>query len=109
MADQKTISLSGSVEMVQEFFEFAINRCAPLRRAPRAQKPRWPHPARSILYQRGIYPPEEFKRVAKYGLSMMVTSDEGLKSRVARRRAAARGAPAEVPPPAGTCRRSCRS
>ncbi|EGB13070.1 hypothetical protein AURANDRAFT_19390 [Aureococcus anophagefferens] len=61
MADQKTISLSGSVEMVQEFFEFAIN---------------------SILYQRGIYPPEEFKRVAKYGLSMMVTSDEGLKSRI---------------------------
>lgn len=107
MADQKTISLSGSVEMVQEFFEFAINRCAPLRRAPpRAQTPL---PARSILYQRGIYPPEEFKRVAKYGLSMMVTSDEGLKSRVARRRAAARGAPAEVPPPAGTCRRSCRS
>ena len=46
MAEQKTISLSGSVEMVQEFFEFAINRCAPLRRAranpeaaPRAQHP----------------------------------------------------------------------
>lgn len=41
--------------------------------------------ARSILYQRGIYPPEEFKRVAKYGLSMMVTSDEGLQKRVSRR------------------------
>lgn len=43
--------------MVFEFFEFSIN---------------------SILYQRGIYPPETFKRVAKYGLGMMVTTDEGL-------------------------------
>ena len=34
----------------------------------------------SILYQRGIYPPETFTSVAKYGLSVLVTSDEGLKS-----------------------------
>ncbi|KAJ8603615.1 hypothetical protein CTAYLR_004845 [Chrysophaeum taylorii] len=54
----KTISLSGSVEIVREFFEFSIN---------------------SILYQRGIYPPETFKRVAKYGLGMMVSTDEGLR------------------------------
>lgn len=33
----------------------------------------------SILYQRGIYPPETFSRVKKYGLSMLVTTDEGLK------------------------------
>uniref|UniRef100_A0A7S3NK88 HORMA domain-containing protein n=1 Tax=Aureoumbra lagunensis TaxID=44058 RepID=A0A7S3NK88_9STRA len=59
MATTKTISLSGSVEIVREFFEFAIN---------------------SILYQRGIYPPENFSRVAKYGLGMMVTTDEGLRS-----------------------------
>jgi len=32
----------------------------------------------SILYQRGIYPPESFDRQKKYGLAMMVTSDEGL-------------------------------
>ena len=54
-----TISLRGSVDLVQEFFEYAIN---------------------SILYQRGIYPPEEFRRVAKYGLSMMVASDDGLQN-----------------------------
>ena len=30
--------------------------------------------ARSILYQRGIYPPEDFKRAPKYGLTMMVAS-----------------------------------
>lgn len=33
----------------------------------------------SILYQRGIYPPESFAPVAKYGVTMMVTSDDGLK------------------------------
>ena len=34
----------------------------------------------SILYQRGIYPPETFDRRKKYGLTMLVTSDEGLTS-----------------------------
>jgi len=42
---------------VTEFFGFSIN---------------------NILYQRGIYPPESFTRVQKYGLPLMVTSDEGL-------------------------------
>ena len=37
-------------------------------------------PLRSILYQRGIYPPEAFTPVAKYGLSILVTQDEGLKT-----------------------------
>ena len=35
--------------------------------------------AHSILYQRGIYPPETFDRVNKYGLGMLITSDPGLK------------------------------
>ena len=34
--------------------------------------------SRSILYQRGIYPPESFEQKKQYGLTMMVTSDEGL-------------------------------
>ncbi|KAM7458783.1 hypothetical protein BLSTO_00468 [Blastocystis sp. subtype 1] len=45
--------------MVAEFFEFSIN---------------------TILYQRGIYPPESFKRVSKYGLSMVVAHDDKLMS-----------------------------
>ena len=36
------------------------------------------HPSINILYQREIYPPETFRRVAKYGLAMFVTTDEGL-------------------------------
>jgi mitotic spindle assembly checkpoint protein MAD2 len=34
---------------------------------------------RSILYQRGIYPPESFTRLQKYGLGLFVTSDEALR------------------------------
>lgn len=51
------ITLRGSTEIVTEFFEYSVN---------------------SILYQRGIYPPESFKKVAKYGLAMMLTTDEAL-------------------------------
>jgi mitotic spindle assembly checkpoint protein MAD2 len=41
--------------------------------------PRWISAGvRSILYQRGIYPPESFKKVSKYGLTMLVTTDGGL-------------------------------
>ena len=56
-ASKTDITLKGSVQIVTEFFGFSIN---------------------SILYQRGIYPPETFTRVQKYGLQMLVTSDEGL-------------------------------
>eukprot|EP00980_Cylindrotheca_fusiformis_P013786 scaffold3556_cov190-Cylindrotheca_fusiformis.AAC.21 len=51
------ITLKGSVEIVSEFFFTAIN---------------------SILYQRGIYQPETFKRESKYGLTVLTTTDEGL-------------------------------
>lgn len=53
------ITLKGSTEIVTEFFEYSVN---------------------SILYQRGIYPPETFKRVSKYGLAMMLTTDEALST-----------------------------
>ncbi|KAL3944874.1 MAG: hypothetical protein SGBAC_001076 [Bacillariaceae sp.] len=56
--DNKTeITLKGSVDIVSEFFFTAIN---------------------SILYQRGIYEPESFKRESKYGLTVLTTSDDGL-------------------------------
>lgn len=51
------ITLKGSVKIVTEFFEYSIN---------------------NILYQREVYPPESFRRVAKYGLAMFVTTDDGL-------------------------------
>lgn len=51
------ISLKGSVDIISDFFFTAIN---------------------SILYQRGIYSPEDFQREVKYGLTVLTTKDEGL-------------------------------
>jgi hypothetical protein len=51
------INLKGSTEIVQEFFFYSIN---------------------SILYQRGIYPPDAFSRVPKYGLAMLISADDEL-------------------------------
>uniref|UniRef100_G3N9U6 Mitotic spindle assembly checkpoint protein MAD2A n=1 Tax=Gasterosteus aculeatus TaxID=69293 RepID=G3N9U6_GASAC len=56
---QTGITLKGSAEMVAEFFSFGIN---------------------SILYQRGIYPPETFTRVTHYDMSLQLTTDSKLKN-----------------------------
>jgi mitotic spindle assembly checkpoint protein MAD2 len=53
------ITLRGSAAIVSEFFGYAAN---------------------SILYNRGVYPEESFSKVKKYGLPMLLTEDEGVKS-----------------------------
>ncbi|KAF9891909.1 Mitotic spindle checkpoint component mad2 [Aspergillus nanangensis] len=53
------LSLKGSGKLVSEFFEYSIN---------------------SILFQRGVYPPEDFTTVKKYGLNMLVTADDQVKA-----------------------------
>ncbi|OWF37514.1 mitotic spindle assembly checkpoint protein MAD2A-like [Mizuhopecten yessoensis] len=58
-SSQNAITLKGSTEIVSEFFWYGIN---------------------SILYQRGIYPPEDFTRVQQYGLTLLVSSDDALKN-----------------------------
>ncbi|XP_032364654.1 mitotic spindle assembly checkpoint protein MAD2A isoform X2 [Etheostoma spectabile] len=55
----KGITLKGSAELVAEFFSFGIN---------------------SILYQRGIYPPETFSRATNYDMSLQLTTDPKLKN-----------------------------
>lgn len=62
----------------------------------------------SILYQRGIYPPETFTRVQKYGLTLLVTTDPELANYLnnvteqmkgaGRRRGPPGGVPAVSPP-----------
>ena len=52
------ITLKGSTELVTEFFGYAVN---------------------NILFQRGVYPPEEFERKQKYGLGVMVTTETKLR------------------------------
>ncbi|CAL1359868.1 unnamed protein product [Linum trigynum] len=58
-AAKDIITLRGSAAIVSEFFGYAAN---------------------SILYNRAVYPEESFARVKKYGLPMLLTKDEGVKS-----------------------------
>ena len=37
----------------------------------------------SILYNRAVYPEESFTKVKKYGLTMLLTQDEGVKTFIA--------------------------
>ena len=41
---------------------------------------REPPAARSILYQRGLYPAESFERVSVHGMTMLVASHPGLRT-----------------------------
>ncbi|KAF1758936.1 hypothetical protein GCK72_015396 [Caenorhabditis remanei] len=56
---QNAISLKGSAQLVKEFFDFGLS---------------------SILYQRGLYPSDSFKREKKYGLALFVTNDKKLEA-----------------------------
>ncbi|KAG0153536.1 Mitotic spindle checkpoint protein (Mad2), putative [Penicillium digitatum] len=53
------LSIKGSAKLVSEFFEYSIN---------------------SILFQRGVYPPEDFTTIKKYGLNMLVSADDQVKA-----------------------------
>ncbi|CZT01735.1 probable spindle assembly checkpoint protein [Rhynchosporium agropyri] len=53
------LSLKGSSRLVAEFFNYSIN---------------------TILFQRGVYPAEDFSSVKKYGLTMLVSSDDQVKA-----------------------------
>lgn len=55
----KCITLTGSAELVKQYLCYGIN---------------------SILYQRGIYPPETFEPAEHFGLSILMTTDDNMKS-----------------------------
>lgn len=106
--EQQGITLRGSAEIVAEFFckglravwgrgetgagekradgaagsspaaDMAAGGAAPSHTPPRFV--RTAYGINSILYQRGIYPPETFTRVQKYGLTLLVTTDPELKN-----------------------------
>ncbi|GIY28337.1 mitotic spindle assembly checkpoint protein MAD2A [Caerostris darwini] len=59
---ENPITLKGSVDIVTEFFNYGIN---------------------SIIYQRGMYPVESFSKESKYGLSLLMTKDNGVQSYIA--------------------------
>ncbi|KAI9204272.1 DNA-binding protein [Polychytrium aggregatum] len=59
LQSQKPITLRGSAQIVVEFFEYGIH---------------------TILYQRGIYPAEDFKSIKKYGQTLLVNNDDNVKA-----------------------------
>ncbi|KAG2424331.1 hypothetical protein HXX76_014540 [Chlamydomonas incerta] len=54
---RSTITLKGSAQIVSQYFEYAVQ---------------------SILYQRGVYPSEDFKQKKEYGIMLWVSSDDSL-------------------------------
>eukprot|EP00118_Oscarella_pearsei_P027865 m.311371 g.311371 ORF g.311371 m.311371 type:complete len:205 (+) comp67222_c0_seq1:90-704(+) len=54
----QVLTLAGSADMVTEFFSYAVQ---------------------SILYSRGLYPDTAFDREQKYGISLMVTTEDTVK------------------------------
>ncbi|KAK6507224.1 Mitotic spindle checkpoint component mad2 [Arthrobotrys musiformis] len=53
------LTLKGSAKMVSEFFEYSIH---------------------SILFQRGVYPADDFSPVKKYGLNMLMNTDDQVQA-----------------------------
>ncbi|KAL8414519.1 hypothetical protein RB594_005668 [Gaeumannomyces avenae] len=53
------LSLKGSAKLVAEFFQYSIH---------------------TILFQRGVYPAEDFTAIKKYGLNMLVSADDQVKA-----------------------------
>ena len=55
-------TLSGSVQTVVEYLEFSVH---------------------SLLYQRGLYPADDFQIVKKYNLSLLLSNDDKVKEYIA--------------------------
>ncbi|CAH0626870.1 unnamed protein product [Chrysodeixis includens] len=61
MSQQQTkncITLRGSAQILCEYLKFAIN---------------------SVLFQRGLYPPESFKAEQQYGITLLISEDPQIK------------------------------
>ncbi|XP_061709838.1 mitotic spindle assembly checkpoint protein MAD2A [Cydia pomonella] len=62
MSQQQTknsITLRGSAQIICEYLKYAIN---------------------SVLFQRGLYPPETFKAEQQYGITLLMSEDAQIKS-----------------------------
>ncbi|KAJ3919325.1 spindle assembly checkpoint protein [Lentinula edodes] len=57
-ANRQAITLKGSTSLVTEFFKYAVN---------------------TILFQREVYPSDDFHMVKKYGQTVLVTQDVALE------------------------------
>lgn len=75
---RQAITLKGSVDLVTEFFKYAANTyvvAVPGRRVLEISTT-----SNSILFQRGVYPADDFQMVKKYGQTVLVTQDLALEN-----------------------------
>jgi mitotic spindle assembly checkpoint protein MAD2 len=74
---RQAITLKGSTNLVTEFFKYAANTCVLSHRQYRAiYLLDWYR----ILFQRGVYPSDDFHMVKKYGQTVLVTQDLALEN-----------------------------
>lgn len=74
-ATRKAINLKGSTKLVTEFFKYAVNTY--VHNVGRASET---DNNGSILFQRGVYPSDDFHMVKKYGQTVLVTQDLALEN-----------------------------
>lgn len=75
---RQAITLKGSTNLVTEFFKYAANTSV----MPHATFwfTFWVTARHSILFQRGVYPADDFHMVKKYGQTVLVTQDLSLEN-----------------------------
>ena len=79
-ATRSRFSLKGSAKLVSEFFGWYLRQFVSDMILTRVED----YSINSILFQRALYPPEDFKVVKKYGLNILVSTDEEVKGYIKR-------------------------
>lgn len=74
-ANKQAITLKGSATLVTEFFKYAVNTCVTSWAEERVLITHY-----RILFQREVYPSDDFHMVKKYGQTVLVTQDLALES-----------------------------
>jgi len=74
----QAITLKGSTKLVTEFFKYAANTYVPSKPTPGECAT---HSLTfRILFQRGVYPSDDFQMVKKYGQTVLITQDAALEA-----------------------------
>jgi mitotic spindle assembly checkpoint protein MAD2 len=74
---RQAITLKGSTKLVTEFFKYSANTY--VYQTPHSQSAAQYLTSR-ILFQRGVYPSDDFQMVKKYGQTVLVTQDAALEA-----------------------------
>ncbi len=73
---RQAITLKGSTNLVTEFFKYAANTLV----TPLKHTFVYTYYLNRILFQRGVYPADDFHMVKKYGQTVLVTQDLALEN-----------------------------